>query len=549
MSVPIASVARYSIRNQLLILAALATGSIWAGAFLQYRNLVEQSERLGRIREGLVLAQHYADASAFGARERGLTNGWLHADPAAYRGPPLLAARTDLDAALARIGPPSGRVLDAPVSVRAADLARQRGQADRREVRADLMFNWYTGLIAVLIDSSARRLADGMIEVGLPYEHVTHLMQAAEILAQERGKVNGLLLAGQMPELEATELIRLTTLYGEYMRLYERSAPAAALDESARDMQMPALSLVVDRVGSLIQTRQPAGLGISAEQWWKDASEAVDLLRSLAQKQSLGLIDAADQKMQELEWRMKLFAIALGVLGLVTLGLSLATVGRIVTGLSRLLVGLDTISQGGNFRTRIDYGRSDEFGKISSEVNKLIAAAADVVEAREKESLTDPLTGLLNRRGFELRLAKLLSSARAHPLAACLLMVDVDHFKRINDSFGHPVGDQVLMRLSTLLINQTRPDDLAGRHGGEEFILLLDDCNLAAARSVAEKLRERVTAHDFGLGYQVTVSIGIGEWRTGKDIAVVIADADAALYRAKQGGRNRVALAMQSGSI
>ncbi|MCX7178287.1 MAG: diguanylate cyclase [Proteobacteria bacterium] len=544
MSVVTHSAARHSIRNQLLILAAVATGSIWAGAFLQYRNLVEQGERLGRIREGLIAAQYYVDASTFGARERGLTNGWLHADPDKYRNPSLSTARAALDQGLAKIGPPSGRMLDAPVAVRVAELAQHRSAADRRSESPDLLFNWYTGLIAVLIDSSARRLADGMIEVGLPYEHVTHLMQAAEILAQERGKVNGLLLAGVMPDVAATDLIRLITLYREYIRLYQRSAPSPTLTESAQELASPTLRLAEDRVARLIQTRQPDGLGFGAEQWWKDASAAVDLLLSVAQKQSLRLIEAADQKMKDLEWRMRLFALALGVLGLVTLGLSLATVGRIVTGLSRLLLGLDLISQGGNFRTRIDYGRRDEFGTISSEVNKLIAVAADVVEAREKESLTDPLTGLLNRRGFDLRMAKLLNSTMAHPQPACLVLLDVDHFKNINDQFGHPAGDQVLVRLSALLTTQARPEDIVGRHGGEEFILLLDHCDLAGARGIAEKFRERVAVHDFGLGQQVTISIGISEWRAGRDLTEAITAADAALYRAKQRGRNRVELAM-----
>lgn len=487
-----------------------------------------------------MVAQHYSDAAAMGARERGLTNGWLHSTAESTRSPALGEARIALDASLTRLGVAAGGAVDVPVAVRMTELARQRTAADSRSESPPRVFDWYTGLIAALIDGSARRLANGMIEVGLPYEHVTHLLQASEILAQTRGKVNGVLLADAMPDDVTAEVIRLTSLYAEYLRLYQRAAPGPVLTDTVKQLQSPALQLAASRVAQLIQTREPASLGIDAGQWWQETTSAIDLLRAVAQNQAQQLVAAADSKMDELERQMKLFAFALGLLGLVTLGLSLATVGRIVTGLSRLLSGLDTVSQGGDFRTRINYGRSDEFGAISSEVNKLIAVAADVVEAREKESLTDPLTGLLNRRGFDLRLAKHFDSARARPLPSSVLLLDVDHFKRINDEFGHPGGDRVLRVLGTLLTQQVRPDDCVARFGGEEFVLLLDNCDAADAARVAEMLRERVAAHDFALGRPVTISLGVSEWRSGKDFAQVIADADAALYRAKQSGRNRV---------
>jgi diguanylate cyclase (GGDEF)-like protein len=158
---------------------------------------------------------------------------------------------------------------------------------------------------------------------------------------------------------------------------------------------------------------------------------------------------------------------------------------------------------------------------------------------------TDFLTGLANRRSFMARLeAELARLKRFDIERAAILMLDLDHFKRVNDSHGHAAGDAVLKHFAALLRAELRKIDTGGRLGGEEFAILLIGADLAAAELSAERLRRRIAATplDFaGQSIAVTVSIGIATLAPGDASAdAALRRADAALYAAKQAGRNRV---------
>jgi diguanylate cyclase (GGDEF)-like protein len=160
----------------------------------------------------------------------------------------------------------------------------------------------------------------------------------------------------------------------------------------------------------------------------------------------------------------------------------------------------------------------------------------------EADARRDPLTGLGNRRDLALRLPTLLAEAQRtqHPLA--LVMLDLDHFKQVNDRFGHGVGDQVLVAVARLLTDSLRASDLVARTGGEEFLAVLPDAPPGRAREVCERIRGRVAAHDWSaVAPGLTLSISAGLCAAPPyDETVLTARADAALYRAKAAGRNRV---------
>jgi diguanylate cyclase (GGDEF)-like protein len=164
------------------------------------------------------------------------------------------------------------------------------------------------------------------------------------------------------------------------------------------------------------------------------------------------------------------------------------------------------------------------------------------------EAAHDPLTGLANRRALDRELAARAEAGR--PFAVGL--VDVDHFKRVNDTWSHQVGDEVLIRVAATLRDVLRRDDLAARYGGEEFALLLDGLDDRVAREVCERVRAAVAeiAWDGPMsGERLTVSIGVAAHATGVAVEAVLAGADAALYEAKAGGRDqvRVGRAMELG--
>jgi two-component system, cell cycle response regulator len=160
-------------------------------------------------------------------------------------------------------------------------------------------------------------------------------------------------------------------------------------------------------------------------------------------------------------------------------------------------------------------------------------------------ALQDGLTGAFNKRHFLDRLALEIAYARRHSSALTLMMLDVDHFKTINDRYGHLAGDHVLVKLAQLVSGQLRQEDLFARYGGEEFAVLCRGVSLGAASVLAERIRAMVETTTFehqGKAMPVTISIGVAphtpEATDGG--TQLIADADAALYDAKRGGRNRV---------
>ncbi|VXB87169.1 Diguanylate cyclase (GGDEF) domain-containing protein [Pseudomonas sp. 8AS] len=155
----------------------------------------------------------------------------------------------------------------------------------------------------------------------------------------------------------------------------------------------------------------------------------------------------------------------------------------------------------------------------------------------------DVLTGLPNRRGFNLLASQALNEAQRSQSPLCALLIDLDHFKQLNDSYGHLAGDEVLRGFAQTLQGNLRQSDIICRWGGEEFILLLKDTDSATARLLAEKLREQSAASSVpfnGVNLQVSTSIGLTELHDQDTLDRLIARADRALYRAKQSGRNRV---------
>jgi len=167
----------------------------------------------------------------------------------------------------------------------------------------------------------------------------------------------------------------------------------------------------------------------------------------------------------------------------------------------------------------------------------------------EQETITDPLLGIHNRRFLDHRLGEEVLRARRHRLDLTLLMVDLDHFKRVNDTHGHPTGDLVLQHVARLLKDGLRQTDILARFGGEEFVILLPHTPEPDAHFLAERLRETVARSPLRLvpeggpagDLAVTVSIGSACLQPGEPGAgSLLARADKALYQAKQGGRNRV---------
>lgn len=244
------------------------------------------------------------------------------------------------------------------------------------------------------------------------------------------------------------------------------------------------------------------------------------------------------------------FAISRG-----DLGRPLAASGAMAGALKSLQASLRHLTwqtqrvAAGDFSQRVDF-----MGEFSEAFNSMVAALqralADLAGRNEElqglaarlEELagTDALTGVCNRRRFDELAAVEVERARRYGQPFALVLLDVDHFKHVNDRHGHEVGDAVLVALAGLLRAWIRGADNLARWGGEEFVILAPGIDVGGAERFAERLRAGIAAQELGPVGRVTASFGVAQYRPGESLAELVTRADKALYRAKEGGRDRV---------
>jgi diguanylate cyclase (GGDEF)-like protein len=259
-------------------------------------------------------------------------------------------------------------------------------------------------------------------------------------------------------------------------------------------------------------------------------------------------IETAEAFVPIAELRNRTFFVLVGLLlsvGLLAYLLSLT----IVRPLNRL-TGAAHEAAAGNLAVDVPVASRDELGYLTEVFNDMMGRIRRGREELEKLSVTDSLTGLFNRMNMMETLNAECARASRKDTCFTLLMLDIDHFKDYNDSYGHLAGDEVLARLGKILREATREMDYVARYGGEEFLVMLPDTDLGAAQDVAERVRGLLSQESFGDGRaaEISISIGAAEFpRHGGSPEGIIAAADAALYQAKRGGRNRLVQAESAG--
>ena len=196
------------------------------------------------------------------------------------------------------------------------------------------------------------------------------------------------------------------------------------------------------------------------------------------------------------------------------------------------------------FQERDLIRQNEELRRLNAELESIVAERTRELVEKNRElevlSVTDRLTGLFNRRKLDEVLDEELIRCRRYAMQFAVILMDIDHFKDVNDRHGHPVGDVVLKEMARIARERTRDADALARYGGEEFVIVCRHSTLAGAVESAERIREAIAAHDFpGVGH-LTASFGVAACCEADTVANLLERADAALYRAKAQGRNRV---------
>lgn len=187
---------------------------------------------------------------------------------------------------------------------------------------------------------------------------------------------------------------------------------------------------------------------------------------------------------------------------------------------------------------------NSELERFNKHLEALVAERTqELIERNEQLELlaiTDKLTGLFNRLKLDKTLSEEISICKASSNDLSVILIDIDKFKNVNDTYGHEAGDAVLIDIGKILRENIRPTDLAGRWGGEEFLIVCSGASLELTVTIAENLRTIIAAHHFPVVGHKTASFGVSQYQAGDDVKSIVANADFALYQAKNNGRNRV---------
>lgn len=350
--------------------------------------------------------------------------------------------------------------------------------------------------------------------------------------------------------------------------------------ESAERDQFARLSERVDHLFKRLETapfaraEERALVGSAQEAWWKvrlisekllllpqpvgDAAAASEMKRMDAQfERAIELLGRADELADtEIEEELAkttatgrtVLQVVFGVFGLgftVVIVVGAALAWSILTRVKALSDGARAFGAG-DFSYRVQLEGHDELGQLASTFNTMATGLEKTHQALRETSIRDSLTGLYNRREFDRLLLDELRRCNRyrHPLS--LLMLDLDHFKAINDGYGHPVGDTVLRKVAHIIKHEVRDSgEMVARYGGEEFVVIMPETDKLGAAVLAERIRAAVAAYTFSVDeshpLNVAVSIGLAGFPNDADSSEkLIAAADRALYAAKRAGRNRV---------
>jgi diguanylate cyclase (GGDEF)-like protein len=230
-------------------------------------------------------------------------------------------------------------------------------------------------------------------------------------------------------------------------------------------------------------------------------------------------------------------------ISLLMIAAGVTVISRImVRNVQRLLEGARKFAAGDR-EHRIEIGVPPELREVAEEFNRMIDKIDEAEEALEQLARRDPLTGLDNRRAFDEAIQHAMARMRRYGEQFYVVALDVDHFKKVNDTHGHAAGDEVLCAVSSTLRSTIREVDRVFRIGGEEFVVLLTDVDARGALIATDRLRSRIAARVVSTGgnaLQVTASFGLAQALMTSTPAELLRAADTALYAAKANGRNRI---------
>lgn len=484
-------------------------------------------------------------------KERGASAGFIGAKGGAFASP-LDAQRRETDAAIGRLrdtlaafdakayGADFVRRLEAQRS-RLGELAGVRTKVSDFSMPMGEMAGWYTTTIGGLLDviGTMGTLSQDA-DITRSITAYIAFLQAKERAGIERAMGSNGFSAGAFAPAVYQRYVGLIAEQTAFQSLFRAFAAPELISALDGVLAAPAAK-EVDRMRAIALESPQTGStgGVAGADWFKTITAKIDGLKGVEDLTAAALLKQA-KAAEANAFQALLTTLAVVVLLLAaTAGLVTIVVRGITRPIAMLTRDMGLLAQGDRTVSIDGVERGDEIGAMSRAVQ--VFKDAMIANDRLQEELNhhathDPLTGALNRRAFALLAEKQVAQAARTGRPLAVLMMDLDHFKRINDTLGHSGGDATLCRFVAVAGDVLRAEDVLCRFGGEEFVALLPHAEAAQAVAAAERLRLAFAATG------ATVSIGVASLRPGEDLEDLLRRADAALYDAKRAGRDRTHL-------
>ena len=521
----------------------------FAGAMVLERRAVMAEmaalERLAAVASDISAVVHELQ------KERGASTGFIGAKGGAFASP-LDAQRRETDAAIGRLRDPLAafdakaygadfvRRLEAQRS-RLGELAGVRTKVSDFSMPMGEMAGWYTTTIGGLLDviGTMGTLSQDA-DITRSITAYIAFLQAKERAGIERAMGSNGFSAGAFAPAVYQRYVGLIAEQTAFQSLFRAFAAPELISALDGVLAAPAAK-EVDRMRAIALESPQTGStgGVAGADWFKTITAKIDGLKGVEDLTAAALLKQA-KAAEANAFQAFLTTLAVVVLLLAaTAGLVTIVVRGITRPIAMLTRDMGLLAQGDRTVSIDGVERGDEIGAMSRAVQ--VFKDAMIANDRLQEELNhhathDPLTGALNRRAFALLAEKQVAQAARTGRPLAVLMMDLDHFKRINDTLGHSGGDATLCRFVAVAGDVLRAEDVLCRFGGEEFVALLPHAEAAQAVAAAERLRLAFAATG------ATVSIGVASLRPGEDLEDLLRRADAALYDAKRAGRDRTHL-------
>lgn len=519
-----------TLRQKILLLGLVAIAGMFLALWLQYWGYAKQLQAIEVAVQNVKAVGALSLATHEMQKERGLTT--IHHSK--MEGQILVEQIALTDAALSRLAGTGVHIVGFNESLAQVRKTAAAASTEQLTIRDD-----YTKLLQSLIDEMDRltRVSDAVTNADIAA--LPNLIGAKEYLGQIRATL-GYWLAQKNNEIFVLNtLIRLKGLHDEQRRKFELAASPELREIFATKFSGREVERTLSAVTQIVSTgKLPQGL--DERVWWAMATSAIDRLK-IVEDRSLELIEQkAKNELVQLRNAMNYGVAATLAFGLAVFILAISATTSLLRALGRVLASMEHIAASQNFQSRIPADSPDEIGRISRSFNQLLDIAERLLKEKDYLATTDTLMGINNRLKFAQVLGEEANRKRRTKTPMALAIFDIDHFKRINDTYGHDGGDEVLKALAHLISSKIRATDFFARWGGEEFVLLLRDNNCNAVMAAAEKLRNQIENTVFPAVGKVTCSFGVAAWEQGDTEEGFVARADKALYAAKKGGRNQV---------